>query len=100
MILYNVTIKIDKDIQDAWLSWMKEEHIPELMQTGLFAEAKLLKLLEVDETDGFTYAAQYFCKTMQDYQSYINNHADQMRAKGIERFGDKFVAFRTIMQTV
>ena len=28
MIIYNVTIKIDLDVHDEWLAWMKLEHIP------------------------------------------------------------------------
>lgn len=98
MVLYNVTVKVDHSIADEWLNWMKEEHIPDLMQTGLFKDAKLFRLLEVDEHDGITYAAQYFCATMNEYENYIANHAEEMRGRGLERFGDKFVAFRTLME--
>lgn len=100
MVLYNVTIKIDKTVADDWVQWMKNEHMPELMLTGLFADSKLFKLLDVEDDDGVTYAAQYFCKNMEDYNSYIDNHAMVMREKGFARFGNKFVAFRTIMESV
>ncbi|MEZ5016889.1 MAG: DUF4286 family protein [Flavipsychrobacter sp.] len=100
MIIYNVTVGVDHSIAAEWLTWMKEEHIPELMATGLFEDARLCKILMQDETEGLTYTAQYFCKTMSEYDSYISDHADTMRAKGIDRFGDKFVAFRTIMEIV
>lgn len=100
MILYNVTIKVDNDAAEEWVQWMRNEHIPDLIETGLFAEAKLFRLLEVDDTDGPTYAAQYFCRTMEEYERYLDEFASEMRAKGIERFGDKFVAFRTVMQMV
>lgn len=98
MVLYNVTIKVDTSVAEEWLQWMKEEHIPDLMQTGCFKDAKLFRLLEVDEQDGITYAAQYFCADMGNYQSYIDGHADEMRARGLARFPDKFVAFRTLME--
>lgn len=100
MIIYNVTVGVEHSIANDWLKWMKEEHIPELMATGLFEDARLCKILMQDEKEGLTYTAQYFCKTMNEYENYISTHADQMRAKGIERFGDKFVAFRTIMEIV
>jgi len=100
MVLYNVTIKVEKDIVAEWVSWMKDEHIPDLMSTGLFIDAKLFRLLDVDEHDGITYAAQYFCNSMTEYERYIDEHAQTMRNRGIERFPDKFVAFRTIMEKV
>lgn len=100
MILYNVTIKINHEAEQDWLQWMKEEHMPELMNTGLFADAKLFRLLDVDDSEGVTYAAQYFCSTLEDYDNYISEHAAEMREKGLKRFGDKFIAFRTVMQQV
>lgn len=98
MVLYNVTVKVEKDTAEEWVAWMKHEHMPELMKTGCFSGSKLFRLLEVEEEDGITYAAQYFCEDMNDYNDYIDNHAPAMRAKGLERFKDKFVAFRTLMQ--
>lgn len=100
MVLYNVTIKINHEAEQEWLQWMKEEHMPELMATGLFVDSRLFRLLDVDESDGITYAAQYYCKNMIDYDNYISEHSAEMRAKGLERFGDKFIAFRTLMELV
>ena len=28
MIIYNVTIRIDLSVHDLWIRWMKEEHMP------------------------------------------------------------------------
>lgn len=100
MVLYNVTVKVEKDSAEAWVRWMKDEHMPELMQTGLFADSRLYQLLDIDEEDGLTYAAQYFCNSMEDYNRYIAEHAPAMREKGLQRFKEKFIAFRTLMQAV
>jgi hypothetical protein len=100
MILYNVTIKVAPEIDDAWVKWMKEEHINDLLNTGLFTDARLCRLLEQDDSEGRTYTAQYFCQNMEDYHTYIDQHAPTMREKGLKRFGDKFIAFRTVMEIV
>ena len=98
MIIYNVTVKVDNSIAGAWLDWMKKEHIPDLMRTGLFLDYRLSKLLEQDETEGITYTVQYFCESLERYHTYIAEHAQRMRDEGINRFGSAFVAFRTIME--
>jgi len=98
MITYNVTIKVDPSIEEEWLRWMENEHMPALFDTGCFDSYQLHKLLEQDETEGMTYVAQYQCKSLNEYNDYIKNHAQQMREEGIRRFGDKFIAFRTLMQ--
>jgi hypothetical protein len=73
MIVYNVTSKIDWSIHDAWVKWMLEEHIPEVVATGCFTGAQLLKLLEIEEEDGPTYTAQYFAETKQLQEKYLIN---------------------------
>jgi len=98
MIIYNVTVKVEADVSRDWVKWMKEEHMPELMATGLFVESRLCRLLEQDETEGVTYVAQYFCDTIEYYNTYISEHAQKMRDKGFARFGGKFAAFRTVME--
>lgn len=99
MIIYNVTVKVNNDIAADWVKWMKEEHMPELLDTGLFSDCRLCRLLEQDEEEGVTYIAQYFCDNIQQYNTYIAGHAQTMRDKGFRRFGNGFIAFRTLMET-
>jgi hypothetical protein len=98
MIIYNVTVKVEKETAPEWLHWMKHEHIPELMRTGLFVDYRLCRLLEQDESEGLTFTAQYFCDNMEHYNTYIQEHSAGMREKSFRRFGNKFVAFRTVME--
>ena len=100
MIIYNVTIKIVPEIEKTWVAWMKAEHIPDLMQTGLFTGYHLCRLLEQDETDGITFSVQYFCENKEAYDNYISAHAPLMRDKGFQKFGNQFIAFRTVMETI
>jgi hypothetical protein len=37
MIVYNVTVSVKNSIVKEWLEWMKNEHIPELMNTEYFS---------------------------------------------------------------
>ncbi len=98
MIVYNVTVKAEHSISEEWIQWMKEIHVPELMETGCFTGYKLFRLLEQDESDGITFCAQYFCENETAYRRYIAEFAPAMREKGLQRFGNKFIAFRTLMQ--
>lgn len=100
MIVYNVTIKITDAIHEAWLLWLKEEHVPEVVQTGCFTEATILRLLEVDDAEGPTYTVQYFAESKSLYNQYIEKHAGILRQKSFDKWGDQFIAFRSVMQVV
>jgi hypothetical protein len=98
MIIYNLAIKIEKDTAEAYVNWLKQEHIPALMETGLFLDYRMSRLLEQDDNEGPTYIVQYFCDSIAQYNEYIEVHAQRLREKGTQRFGAKFIAFRTLME--
>lgn len=100
MIIYNVTIKVHASIQNEWLTWLKEEHIPEVLNTGCFTSTNILRLLETDDTEGPTFAIQYHAESKSLYNQYIEKFAGVMRQRSFEKWGDQFIAFRTVMQVV
>lgn len=100
MIIYNVTTKVSSDIAGLWLIWLKEEHIPDLVQTGCFTHAVILHLIESDDDEGITYAVQYYSATKALYSRYIENFSEEMRKKTINKWGNKFISFRTLMEVV
>jgi len=100
MIIYNVTIKVTPAIADAWLDWLKEEHIPDVLSTGCFTTATACRLLETDDSEGPTYAIQYRAESKALYNRYIERHAQEMRDRSVQQWGDQFIAFRSVMQVV
>lgn len=99
MIIYNVTVNIEHDVHDEWLKWMKTEHIPDVMKTGFFIENKICKVL-VDEEQGTTYSIQYTAPDMQALEQYQRDHALRLQKEHSDRFANKFVAFRTLLEVV
>jgi len=98
-IFYNVTVVVEHDIHDDWLKWMKEKHIPDVMETGKFLESKICKLLGVDESQGITYSCQYIAPDMKTFEEYQSNHATALRKDHKDRYEEgKVVAFRSLME--
>jgi len=100
MIIYNVTINIDDSVHDQWLLWMTEKHIPEIVATGKFVKATLVKVLIVEEMGGSTYSVQYFAESSQKLEAYYNEDAPRFREEGARLFGDKMLAFRTELEVL
>jgi len=100
MIIYNVTIKVDTSISIEWLDWIKNVHIAEVLACGCFTDARIMRLLEIDDSDGPTYAIQYFSESKSLYNLYIEKYAADLRNKSFEKWGNKFIAFRSVMQVV
>ena len=100
MVVYNISIKIDLSIEKNWVKWQQQEHIPEVMATGFFTEYKFYKLLNQDESEGPTYVIQYAATAIDNYNRYIEEQAPLLRQKAVSKWGDKFIAFRTLLQVV
>ena len=101
MILYNVTVNIAADVEQDWVEWMKEIHIPEVMETGFFVEHRMMKMLSEDQDEtGTTYAIQYMAETLGHLETYLNNAAPKIQKKSIIRYGIKMAAFRTVLEEV
>jgi hypothetical protein len=98
--IYNVTIKVDLSIADRWLTWLLNIHIPEIIATGCFHGYRVVRLLEIDDSEGPTYAVQYEAASKADYNRYITMHADGLRKKSIDEWGNRFIAFRSVMEVV
>ncbi len=58
MVLFSLTVNIDKQIEEDWLEWMRESFVPNLWLTGYFQEKRFLRLLNETENDGVTYSLQ------------------------------------------
>ncbi|MBT8272238.1 MAG: DUF4286 family protein [Bacteroidia bacterium] len=99
MYIYNVTVNVDDSIHDDWLRWIKE-HIPQVLSTGRFKEAKLTKVLVEEEMGGTTYSVQYRANSRQDLDDYYKYDAERMRNDGQARFADKMLAFRTELEVI
>ena len=99
MIIYKVTVNVDESIHDEWLSWIKD-HIPLVLSTGRFIEAKLTRVLVEEEMGGITYSVQYRAKSRKDLDNYYDHFADRLKQDGLKRFGDKALAFRTELEII
>jgi hypothetical protein len=100
MIVYNITTQVHASIDAAWLQWQQEEHIPEIMATGIFTAHKLFRLLEQDDSEGNTYAVQYFAIDAEQYNFYMSNHAALLREKALKKWGDKTISFRSVLEVI
>jgi hypothetical protein len=98
MLLYNETIGVDKDIEQEWLLWIKEKHIPNALKTGLFLELKIFKVLH-DQDDGtVSYSLQYFAESIDHVQQYLEVYAPVLIEEHRIKFLNKHVAFRTLLE--
>lgn len=100
MILYNVTVNIHESVHDQWMEWMQTKHIKDILATGKFTSARMVRVMVEEEMGGKTYAVQYTTDSMEILQKYYDEDAPRLREEGVLLFGDKMLAFRTELELI
>lgn len=100
MYIYNVTVNIEESIQEQWLAWMQDTHIPDMLATGKFLHATMCKVLVDEEMGGITYAIQYTTPNKVTLDRYYKEDTMRLQKESQLRFADKVVAFRTELEIV
>lgn len=100
MIIYNVTTKVRWGILEAWLTWHLEEQIPAILATSCFDNHTLFRLLDQDEEEGPTFITQFQTSSTERYQQYMIEYAPAIQQSGWAKWGDGFIAFHTVMESI
>lgn len=97
MIVYEVSIDVDRAIGDAYLDWLRD-HVAQMLRFEGFVEARLLErddLPATAERRGFVIV--YRLRDRAALAAYFADHAAAMRADGESRFGGRFAASRRVL---
>lgn len=100
MFLYNMTVGIDKDVEQEWLQWILDEHFPKVMDTGMFVDYKIYKVLHDQEEGSVSYSVQYFAETIDHVTRYFDKYAPALLEEQRIRFRDKHIAFMTLLEQI
>ena len=100
MIIYNITVNIEESVENEWLIWMKQIHIPKMMKTGIFTDSKMSKVLVEEQMGGITYSIQYSCLNNEKLTDYQTRYAPKLEEEHAAKYDGKFVAFKTLLEVV
>ena len=100
MFIYNVTVNVEEAVHFEWVKWMQEQHIPDMIATGKFTGARMVRVMVEEEMGGVTYSVQYYTESKSMLERYYREDAERLRAEAMKRFPDRFVAFRTELEII
>ncbi|HUQ64612.1 MAG TPA: DUF4286 family protein [Flavitalea sp.] len=100
MIIYNITTLVSWPIHDDWKQWLMNEYIPALMSTKLFSNYQVVRLMEVNEDEGPTYALQLYLNNASDFNNFRASHLELFLKKEKSAWGDYATSFASLMEVI
>jgi hypothetical protein len=98
--IYNVTVVVDNSIEEQWKQWMVKEHIPEVMDTGMFRSFLFTQVFPEEEQDNPSYSIQYRAADLESIKLYMQMYGPGLRKKSEKAWGTHALAFRTILEVI
>ena len=84
MLVYNVTVKVDHQIAEEWLDWMRTIHIPNVLATGAFNKCRLSKLdMKEDDEEGIgvSLTIEHFSPAFENEEVEITSFFEEINEK-------------------
>lgn len=101
MIAYSVKVAVDRDVEQEWLRWMIDEHIPDVMGSGFFTDYRMHKTIDRDAVPRrVSYTIHYFCETIDHYNRYEKESAPALQQAHTKRFEGRFKATRVVSEVL
>ncbi len=97
-VIYEVTLQPEPSIQAEFDAWL-EDHVQEMLALPGFLEAGVYRSEDPGSGD-ILRTVHYVLRDRQALDAYLRDHADRMRSRGIERFGEAFRASRRILESL
>ena len=82
MIIYEITATVRADLIASYEKYMREKHIPELLETGFFVGAKFAR------ADENRYRIQYEAHDQTALDEYLKTDAIRLREDFLAHFGE------------
>lgn len=100
MVIYNVTINIDKSVLQEVILWLKETHVERILNDKIAVNCYILQIMNITEDEGHTYCLHYEMKDKDSLVDNLSEIEDKLIDELSELFGEKVLTFSTILEKI
>ena len=100
MVLYEVTLRVERPVAGAFLDWLPG-HVQRILALDGFEAADVFEVVESPpDAHHLLLCVHYRLRDQDALDGYLRDHAARMRAECAQQFGDRARASRRILRPV
>jgi len=100
MLIFNTTYKVASKVNENWISWTKESHIPFMLNSGNFTKAQITKIVGSEDEEGTSYSVQFHITDMNTLMMWHKNNASAFQNNCAATFGTDVSFFSTVLELI
>ncbi|WP_257386893.1 DUF4286 family protein [Tahibacter caeni] len=98
MIVYEVSIEVDRDTAEAYADWLRD-HVAQILRLDGFVQAQRYERSDLPaDAPRRSFVIAYRVRDQAALDTYFAEHAPALRADGERRFGGRFSASRRVLR--
>ena len=100
MLIYNTTFHLVDEVEDNFIIWLKEVHIPEVQKQAVLRNPRICKILSHTEPGESTYALQWEVDSAAELHRWQMDQGSFAKDQVLKIFKEKVLGFETLMRVV
>lgn len=100
MVIYSVFITLKNEAEPAWVDFMKNKHISDVMKTGCFTGYVFMRENDSPEKGKIRFRVDYHLLNSEKMDKYFNEFSISLRNDVLTRFDGEFAAERRIYDVI
>ncbi|MGL4293878.1 MAG: DUF4286 family protein [Bacteroidales bacterium] len=100
MIIFNTTYHVDNLVLDEFLSYLKNEFIPQAIAAKELNNPRLTRVMTQEPQEGSSLALQFEIADLEKLDEWYDETGDRLNEDLVARFGSQVVGFSTLMEVI
>lgn len=99
MIIFNTTYSVSAVEEARFMSWLRDDYIPDATRSGELTLPQLTKIMAQEEgSDSHSYSLQFHASSVGVLNGWYEATGRAKAEEIMRKFGDKVVGFHTVME--
>ena len=100
MLIFNITFLVSDKVHGSWLKWVREEHIPFMIDSTYFTQPQVARIITSDKEDGTSFSVQFHVNDMRTLKSWNQEYSTLFQQNCSHNFGTEVLFFTTVLEIV
>jgi hypothetical protein len=100
MLIFNITFLVSDKVHSSWLKWVREEHIPFMLNSTYFIQPQVARVITSDKEDGTSFSVQFHINDMRTLKQWNQQYSTVFQQNCSQNFGSEVLFFTTVLELV
>lgn len=100
MLIFNTTYLVSDKAHGAWLKWVREQHIPFMLDSAYFTQPQVARVITSDKEEGTSFSVQFRISDMRTLKLWNREYSAAFQENFTKQFGTEVLFFTTVLEMI